>query len=160
MLNSLLNRQGQVVSDTYTSIGEDNILPAGDVLLSVAQLAQLADITGKKGLLITVNDSPETADLPLAQLDMIAIEFANFADGRGYSFAALLRRQGFKGELRAVGDVFKDVLFYLKRCGFDTFALKEGKDLQEATAGLQDFHAGYQISTATAAANYQVGAAS
>ena len=55
----------------------------------------------------------------------------------GYSFAALLRRQGFQGELRATGDVFKDVLNYMKRSGFDTFVIKEGKDILEAASGFK-----------------------
>jgi len=155
--NSLFNLNGDVLADSYQHIGEDGVLPTGDVLLSVAQLDQLTQISGKKGLLLTATDSPETLSLPLAELDMIAIQFAAFADGRGYSFATLLRRQGFTGELRAVGDVFKDVIFYLKRCGFDAFALKEGKDIEGAKAGLNDFTAGYQIATATAAAHYQTG---
>ena len=81
---------------------------------------------------MTVNDSPEDHTFPLSELDAIFIEFAGFGDGRGYSFAALLRRQGFQGELRATGDIFKDVLNYLKRSGFDSFVIKEGKDVQEA----------------------------
>ncbi|MEY2864441.1 MAG: hypothetical protein RLY58_2148 [Pseudomonadota bacterium] len=153
----LLTLSGDIQADTFARIGEDGAVPAGDVLLTVAQLDQLAHVTGKKGLLLTVNDSPETTALPLAELDLIAIEFGSFADGRGYSFAALLRRQGFKGELRAVGDVFKDVLFYLKRCGFNTFVLKEGKDIEVAKAGLNDFSAGYQAATATPDAHYQTG---
>ena len=80
---------------------------------------------------MTVNDSPEEHTFPLNELDAIFIEFAGFGDGRGYSFAALLRRQGFQGELRATGDVFKDVLNYLKRSGFDSFVIKEGKDVQK-----------------------------
>lgn len=155
--NSLFNLNGDVLADTYQPIGEDGVLPAGDVLLTVAQLDQLSQISGKKAVLLTVNDSPETLSLPLAELDLIAIQFAAFADGRGYSFATLLRRQGFKGELRAVGDVFKDVIFYLKRCGFDSFALKEGKDLEVAKAGLHDFTAGYQAATATPDSHYQLG---
>lgn len=153
----VLTLSGEVIANTFVQLGEDGAVPAGDVLLTVAQLDQLAQVTGKKGLLLTVNDSPETTALPLAELDLIAIEFGAFADGRGYSFAALLRRQGFKGELRAVGDVFKDVLFYLKRCGFNSFVLKEGKDINEAKAGLNDFSAGYQAATATPDAHYQTG---
>lgn len=91
------------------------------------------------------------------QLDTIFIEFAGFNDGRGYSFAALLRRQGYQGELRAVGDIFKDVLNYLKRSGFDSFVIKEGKDIEEAAAGLNDFTQPYQSSTAVATAHYQTG---
>ncbi len=155
--NSLFNLNGDVVADSYQRISEDGTLPAADALLSVGQLDLLSQVTGKKGLLLTATDSPETLSLPLAELDLIAIEFAAFADGRGYSFATLLRRQGFKGELRAVGDVFKDVIFYLKRCGFDSFALKDGKDLEVAKAGLNDFSGSYQAATATPTTQYQLG---
>jgi uncharacterized protein (DUF934 family) len=139
-------------------IGEDGVLPQGDVVLTVEQLDQLAEVSGKKALLVTVDASPETHDFPLDQLDAIFIDFAGFNDGRGYSFAALLRRQGFQGELRATGDVFKDVLNYMKRSGFDTFVIKEGKDILEAAAGLNDFRNPYQASTAVAQASYQTGA--
>jgi uncharacterized protein (DUF934 family) len=139
-------------------IGEDTVLPQGDVVLTVDQLDQLTNITGKKALLVTVDTSPEVNEFPLDQLDAIFIDFAGFNDGRGYSFAALLRRQGFQGELRATGDVFKDVLNYMKRSGFDTFVVKEGKDIQEAAAGLGDFTNPYQASTAVAQASYQTGA--
>ena len=70
----------------------------------------------------------------------------------------MLRRQGYQGELRATGDVFKDVLNYMKRSGFDTFVIKEGKDIQEAAAGLGDFTNPYQASTGVAQARYQTGA--
>ena len=148
---------GQIQAETFQPVGEDGTLPAGDVLLTVDQLDQLSAISGRKGVLLRATDSPETLSLPLDQLDLIAIEFKGFADGRGYSFATLLRRQGFQGELRAVGDVFKDVLYYLKRCGFDSFVLKEDKDLQDAITGLQTFTAGYQFATATPQTHYQTG---
>jgi uncharacterized protein (DUF934 family) len=147
----MLNTSLQVLS-------KDGLIPQGDVVLTTAQLDQLTQVQGKKALYITVNDSPETHQFPLNELDAIFIEFAGFGDGRGYSFAALLRRQGYQGELRAVGDVFKDVLNYLKRSGFDTFVVKEGKDIHEAAAGLQDFTHPYQASTAVPQASYQTGA--
>lgn len=153
----VLYKDGSIAPNQYQPITEDGVLPAGDVLLKSDELERLAEVQGKKALFVTVNDSPENHQFPLEQLDMIAIEFAGFADGRGYSFAALLRRQGFKGELRAVGDVFKDVLNYLKRCGFDSFVLKEGKDVQEAAAGLQDFKVPYQSSVAVDNSSYQGG---
>lgn len=160
MLNltaDVLYKDGSIVANRYQLIAEDGTLPAGDVLFTVEQLERLAEAQGKKALLITVDTSPEDHQFPLEQLDAIFIEFAGFADGRGYSFATLLRRQGFKGELRAVGDVFKDVLNYLKRSGFDSFILKEGKDVHEAVGGLNDFTQPYQASTAVAQANYQTG---
>ncbi|WP_410209168.1 DUF934 domain-containing protein [Aquirhabdus sp.] len=155
--NLVLNLAGDSALDTFQRIAEDGVLPSGDVTVSLAQIERLAEISGKKGLVLTEKDSPETTSLPLADLDLIEIYFPAFADGRGYSFATLLRRQGFKGELRATGDVFKDVLFYLKRVGFDSFILKQGKDINEAKAGLHDFTSGYQASTAEPQAHYQAG---
>lgn len=161
MLNTalqVLSKDGTIADNTYQIIGEDGVLPQGDVVLTVEQLDQLANVSGKKALYLTVDASPETHEFPLDQLDAIFIEFAGFNDGRGYSFASLLRRQGFEGELRATGDVFKDVLNYMKRSGFDTFVIKEGKDITEAAAGLSDFTHSYQASTAVAQARYQTGA--
>ena len=161
MLNlalQVLSKDGSIADNTYQVIGEDGVLPQGDVVLTVEQLDQLAEVSGKKALLVTVDASPETHEFPLDQLDAIFIDFAGFNDGRGYSFAALLRRQGFQGELRATGDVFKDVLNYMKRSGFDTFVIKEGKDILEAAAGINDFRNPYQASTAVAQASYQTGA--
>ncbi|KAB0630140.1 DUF934 domain-containing protein [Acinetobacter gandensis] len=161
MLNTalqVLTKDGSVTNNTYQVIGEDGVLPQGDVVLTVEQLDQLANISGKKGLFVTVDASPEDHQFPLDQLDTIFIDFAGFNDGRGYSFAALLRRQGFQGELRATGDVFKDVLNYMKRSGFDSFVVKEGKDITEAAAGLGDFTNPYQASTAVPQAHYQTGA--
>ena len=161
MLNTalqVLSKDGTIADNTYQLMGEDGVLSQGDVVLTVEQLDQITNVTGKKALYLTVDASPETNDFPLDQLDAIFIEFAGFNDGRGYSFAALLRRQGFQGELRATGDVFKDVLNYMKRSGFDTFVIKEGKDIQEAAAGLNDFRNPYQASTAVAQAHYQTGA--
>ena len=161
MLNTalqVLSKDGTIADNTYQLIAEDGVLPQGDVVLTVEQLDQIANVSGKKALYLTVDASPESNEFPLDQLDAIFIEFAGFNDGRGYSFAALLRRQGFQGELRATGDVFKDVLNYMKRSGFDTFVIKEGKDVTEAAAGLADFTQPYQASTAVEKANYQTGA--
>lgn len=161
MLNTALQvlaKDGTIADNSYQLIAEDGLLPQGDVVLTVEQLDQIANVSGKKALYLTVDASPETHEFPLDQLDAIFIEFAGFNDGRGYSFAALLRRQGFVGELRATGDVFKDVLNYMKRSGFDTFVIKEGKDIAEAAAGLGDFTHPYQASTAVQKANYQTGA--
>lgn len=153
---AVLTKTGEIVENHY-QVADENQIPAGDVLLTVAELEYLPQITGKKAVLLTVEDSPEELNLPLNQLDAIFIEFTAFTDGRGYSYATLLRRQGFTGELRAVGDVFKDVLNYLKRSGFDSFVLKNNHDLAVAGQGLQDFQQVYQASTAVGQANYQTG---
>jgi uncharacterized protein (DUF934 family) len=70
----------------------------------------------------------EIAD-DLEHFQVIALNFPAFTDGRHYSSARLLRdRYGYKGEMRAIGDVLRDQLFYMRRCGFDAFAVRPDRD--------------------------------
>lgn len=90
------------------------------------------------GLLLQVDDEPEALQPFLASLPLIAIDFPSFRDGRGYSQAYLLRTQlGWRGELRAVGDVLRDQLAHMRQCGFDAFAVRADKSLEDALKGLQ-----------------------
>lgn len=78
-------------------------------------------------------------------LPLIAVRFPAFTDGRGYSIARLLReRHRYRGELRAMGDIGRDQLHYLARCGFDSFELREGEDPGAAQAALAEFSEAYQ----------------
>ncbi len=148
-----LIKDGAIVEDgfVFVSPAEDGklTLPAGPVLVKLATWqahheAMLAHPHGK-GVQLAPDEFAEILAGDIGALALIAIEFPGFADGRGYSTAALLRgRLGFKGELRAVGDVFKDTLFYQQRCGFNAFALKEGKNLEDALAALHTFSHPYQ----------------
>ena len=77
---------------------------------------------------------------------MIGINFPAFADGRGYSLARLIsEREGYTGELRAIGDVLIDQLFFMKRCGFNTYLLKEGLAADKAINYFSTFNAPYQL---------------
>ncbi|TDB05499.1 DUF934 domain-containing protein [Halomonas marinisediminis] len=88
-------------------------------------------------------DQPLTARL--AEAPLVAIDFPKFTDGRGYSLARLLReRHGYHGEIRAIGDVLVDQLFYMRRCGFDGFSLREDQWLEDALRNLQVFSRAYQ----------------
>jgi len=92
-------------------------------------------------------DDPARAADRLRSAARVEVNFPSFTDGRGYSIARLLReRHGYLGELRAVGDVQRDQLFYLARCGFDAFLLRDGLDAQEALSALHDFSEAYQAS--------------
>lgn len=157
-MDMILYADGSSQKNTYTLLEDGAALPAGDVMLPVEALDKLGKITGKKGVCLTADDSPEVLELPLSELDLITIEFTSFNDGRGYSFARILRRQGFAGELRAVGDVYKDVLFYLKRSGFDSFALLDDARLEDAEAGLSTFSHSYQAAQTQTKAHFQQGA--
>lgn len=87
-----------------------------------------------------VNDQ---ADLNL--LPIIAVHVERFADGRIFSLGTLLRtRYGFKNELRAIGDVLRDQLFFLKRSGFNSYLIRADRSADEALASLKDFTAPYQ----------------
>lgn len=92
-------------------------------------------------------DDPASLVDALDGLTTIAVRFPAFGDGRGYSIGRLLReRYGYRGELRAVGDVQRDQLYYLWRVGFDAFLLREGEDPAAALAALGDFSEAYQAS--------------
>jgi uncharacterized protein (DUF934 family) len=81
----------------------------------------------------------------LNQLPMIAVHVERFADGRNFTLGVLLRtRYGFKNELRAIGDVLRDQLFFLKRSGFNSYLIRADRNAEEAMLSLQDFSAPYQ----------------
>ena len=78
-------------------------------------------------------------------LPIIAVFVERFADGRIFSLGTLLRtRYGFKNELRAFGDVLRDQLFFLKRSGYSSFAIRKDRSAEEAIASLNDFSQPYQ----------------
>ena len=78
-------------------------------------------------------------------LPVIAINFPRFVDGRGFSLATHLRtRYQYRNELRAIGDVLRDQLYFMKRCGFDAYALRADRSVEDALASLRDFSEPYQ----------------
>ena len=97
------------------------------------------------GILLEADDDPRDLLPDIARLELIAVNFKRFTDGRGYSIARLLRaRYGYRGELRAVGDILLDQLFYLMRVGFDAYALRDDQDPAAAQAALRAFSTSYQ----------------
>jgi len=155
-----LIQQNNVTVDTWKTleIGEgetpDTVaLPAGDVIfpLAVWQARKAEIIAGREhiGLLLLPDDKVEDAAADLAHFAVVAVHFPKFVDGRGYSTAALLRqRYHYQGEVRAVGDVLHDQLFFMQRVGFDSYALKDGKDAIYAIGkGFAPFSETYQAST-------------
>ena len=100
---------------------------------------------GGLGVWLDSDEEAEEIGSDVDQFQVIALNFPAFTDGRSFSNARLLRdRYGFKGELRAIGDVLRDQLFYMHRCGFDAFAIRADKDPYEALEGLKDFSVTYQ----------------
>ncbi len=98
-----------------------------------------------KDKVLRLEPTADPAAVSLEGVTRIEVLFPKFGDGRGYSIARLLReRHGYRGELRAVGQVARDNLYFLERCGFDSFLLRDGEDAQEALRGFEDFSVSYQ----------------
>jgi uncharacterized protein (DUF934 family) len=125
-------------------------VPAGKVIVPLAVwLAQRDTLAsrGDVGVWIASSERAEALRDDVAQLPVIAVDFPKFADGRGYSTAYNLRaRLGYTGELRAVGDVLRDQLFYMQRVGFNAFEVRADRDVHDALKGLSDFTEPYQNS--------------
>jgi uncharacterized protein (DUF934 family) len=103
---------------------------------------------GDVGVVLSPADDPAKIANDVARLPLIAIDFPTFTDGRGLSTARLLRdRYRYGGELRAVGDIQRDQLFALAQVGFDAFAIKDGRDPDEALASFADFDSVYAPTT-------------
>jgi uncharacterized protein (DUF934 family) len=125
---------------------EDVIVPLALWLARREELLARAE-RGTLGVWIDANEGPEGLAYDVQRFPLLAVNFPKFGDGRGYSIARLLReRYGFKGELRAIGDVLHDHLFFMAQCGFDAFALREDQDAKEALSVFGTFSDGYQTS--------------
>lgn len=141
---------GAIVEDAWIHIADGAELPAsGDVIVSLERYREQRDALrargGQLGVRLRSDQEAKSVAEFVNELSVIAIEFPGFKDGRGYTTARLLRdRFGFKGQLRAVGDVLRDQLFYMKRCGFDAYELKPGKDIEGAVQAFRDFSVTYQ----------------
>jgi uncharacterized protein (DUF934 family) len=145
----LVDGSARILQDTWT-LFEDGAAWSGEpsALIPLATaLAQPQRLLGAApaGIWLSPTDEPAQAVPLFASIELIAVRFPVFGDGRGYSTAALLRnRHGWRGELRAVGDVLRDQLFFMKRVGFDSFALRADRNVEEALASLSDFTDSYQ----------------
>lgn len=97
------------------------------------------------GVLLETSDDPDVLSGHLHRFALIAIRFPSFTDGRGYSIARQLREvHAWSGALMAVGDVLRDQLLLLERCGFDTFSLRQDQDLDASLSAFADLSEHYQ----------------
>lgn len=123
-------------------------VPAGNIIVPLkvwqAQRATL-QTRAELGVWLASDERAEALQADLDKFAVIAVDFPKFADGRGYSIAYHLRaRLGYQGELRAIGDVLRDQIFYMQRVGFDSFSPRADKDIYEVLKGLNDFTQTYQ----------------
>lgn len=110
----------------------------------------------RQGVLLGPDEDPLRLVPAVSHLPLIALQFPDFRDGRAYSQANLLRlRYGFRGDLRAVGDVLRDQLLLMRHCGFSSFAIREDKPVLDALEGLRGFDEVYARSVANPVPRYR-----
>ena len=130
-----LVKSGHVIDDRYVRVPDDapipddvpTIVPAARFLAAAADIARRAAPTG-----VLWPNNRKVAELAphLDALALVALVFPSFRDGRAYSQARLLRESyGFRGELRATGDILRDQFMFLLRAGFDAFEVKKDADV-------------------------------
>ncbi|MCS6765777.1 MAG: DUF934 domain-containing protein [Candidatus Protistobacter heckmanni] len=126
-------------------------LPEGKIVLKLeswqafkGELAERA-ARGEIGVWLSADEEPQALAEDFSRLGLIAVDFPIFRDGRGYSTAVLLRtRLGWKGPLRAIGDVLRDQLLHMVRCGFDSYALRPDQDARAALTAFNEMSIRYQ----------------
>lgn len=141
-----------VVNDDWQLIREidaDAPVPEGKVILPLAYWQANRDALLKQNSehAVWIDGDTETEALldDLQHFSIIALDFPTFKDGRSYSHASLLRnRYNYKADLRAIGDVLQDQLFFMHRCGIDSYEVREDKDIEDAIKSLNDFSVRYQ----------------
>ena len=142
-------RRREIVADDWQHFGEDTADGAA-LIVPLTELRKDRERwwqwRGRLGVRLTPVDRVEELTEELPRLDLVAVEFPNPGDGRGYSQGRLLReRLGFRGELRAVGaGVHQDQVFLLARCGFDAIELAAGEDPDAARRALTRYDVAYQ----------------
>jgi len=137
----------RVEPDDWTLVEDAGAVPQGRVIVPLAAWhVHRETLLGRDGIGVWLasDDDPESLRSDLAAVSVIAVHFPKAADGRGYSTAVHLRRAGFRGELRAFGDIGRDHLFSLQRCGFDAFQLPPARDPHAALAAFGEFTLRYQ----------------
>ena len=146
-----------VINDPWQRLepGRDGSLPpvteTGDIIVPLGLWQEKREALlarpGRLGVWLDSHEEPAAIAEDLKLFGVVAVKFPKVGDGRGYSIACLLReRYGWRGELRAFGDIWRDQLFHLASCGFNAFALREGEDPREALAAFGDFSETYQAS--------------
>lgn len=119
------------------------IVPVASLLTAMEQGG--AEAVRGAGVWISPDADFESWAAALMAAPLIAVDFPNFKDGRGLSIGFVLRtRFGYRGELRAIGDVLRDQLENMRRCGFDSFAVRADKNIVDALKGFSEISVRYQ----------------
>lgn len=157
-MSTRLIKHGTLVPDTWVLVKSPNKLESLEKLSGqdlivplpfwLTERQSIESRQGQTAVWLNSNEIPESIAGYLDRLPLVALNFPELKDGRPYSSARELRqRWGYQGEIRAVGDVLRDQLFFMKRCGFDAFLLRDDQNPDAALTAFHDFQDAYQPST-------------
>ena len=144
-----LVKDGRVVDDAWVSIADEVELPDGAVIVTLDRWRTERDsLIGRNapiGVRLRSDQSPSDIADDLDRFAVVALEFPVFTDGRAFTSARLLReRHGYEGEVRAVGNVLRDQILFMLRCGFDTFEMDSRSAAEDWRAATAEFDVFYQ----------------
>jgi uncharacterized protein (DUF934 family) len=141
-------KDNAIMESIYAVIDAEAAADQPGAILPLAVFVENRDaLKGRSdlGLLIAADEEVESIADDLAQFTVIALNFPAFTDGRALSSANLLRRRyNYTGELRATGDVRRDQLEQMSRCGFNAFEIGQDQDIDKCLLGLKGFTYNYQ----------------
>lgn len=138
-----------LAEDAFTAVGDDQSIPPGDVIVSLARFQAegegLLSEGRKVGVRLESHEEVEALTYDLPRLAVVSLAFPKFGDGRAYTSATLLReRYGFTGEVRAVGDVLREQAGFMVRAGFDGFEPSDGSTTADFERANHRFRHVYQ----------------
>jgi uncharacterized protein (DUF934 family) len=148
-----LVKHSHIVEDVYVRVPDDAPIPEGVPVIVTAErfVAGAAELSSREaavGVLWPNNRKVAELEPWIGRLALIALTFPKFRDGRAYSQARLLReRYGFRGELRATGEVLRDQFLFLVRAGFDSLEVTKAADAEAFAAAVSTYSVFYQPST-------------
>jgi uncharacterized protein (DUF934 family) len=145
------SQNGRMVlaNDAFTHVDDEQELPPGDVIISLARFQADGEALLSEGravgVRLTSDQEVEALAYDLPRIAVVALAFPKFLDGRHYSNARILRqRYGFTRELRACGDVLREQAGFMLRCGFDAFEPADGSTPEEWERATRRFRHVYQ----------------
>jgi len=144
-----LVKNGKIATDAFVQMADDAQLPDGPILISAARFLENAEAlshrAGKLGVIWPNNCDVDDLVPYLDRLAVVALMFPSFRDGRAYSQARVLReRHGYRGELRATGQVLRDQFIFMLRAGFDAFEVNKQGDAEAFAATVKRYSVFYQ----------------
>ena len=138
-----------LAEDAFTAVADETGVPKGDVIVSLARFQQDGErLLGEGrsvGVRVEANEAVEALAYDLPRIAVVALVFPKYRQGQAYSSAALLReRYGYRGELRAVGEVLREQARFMVRCGFDAFEPADASTPEQWTRKAHGFRHVYQ----------------